>query len=239
MSRLKRSLLAWHRKLPLSDSSAVSFENIEDLAVAVCQTRPDQLHVGLVYIRDEVTPILCHLAWHHMLRFEDPVVRPSWSISNIHWQEVNLDHINRRVIAGWLEDLRSNPNDIPYGFDIEPPVFSANGQYIVQPNGKGLTCATFVVEVYRANALPLLDEDTWPSRFDEDTSWQEQILEFLRNTGAEESHIDALSSDIGCVRFKPEEVAAATLQEDRPVSFDECVNLAHEIRRVVLASTNP
>jgi len=237
--RLKRYLQAWHRKLPVSDSSAVSFDNIEDLAVVVCQTGADQLHVGLIYIRDEVTPVLCHLAWHYRLMFEDPVVRPTWSESNLHWCEVNLDRINRRVIAGWLEDLKTNPNEIPYGFDIQPPVFTAEGQYIVQPDGKGLTCATFIVEVYRANALPLLDDDAWPSRLEEDTAWQERILDGLRKTGAEQSHIDALSDDIGCVRYKPEEVAAATLQEDRPVSFDECLAMAQEIRGIVLASTNP
>lgn len=218
--------------MPLSDSRVSAIDGVEVLAIALCKTGPEQIHTGLLYTIDSNTPIFCHLAWQKKLDFDEGPM----PFSPIFWREVELDRVNRIVLAAFLEELKIYKNDIPYGFDCMPPVFLGDGTYVVQPDGKGLTCATFVVEVYRANQLPLISEETWPTRLQNDAAWQREIVGHLEgHPRASQEHIDGMKADIGrAARFKPEEVAAAVVQPLPPHQFADCIELAGEIRALCL-----
>lgn len=217
--------------MPLHSALLHPLSEVEGLAIAVCRTGDTQLHVGLAYEHNEDSVVFCHLAWHHRLRHDlDPPAQPHWSRSELYWKDVSLHPINRKVVAAWLENLRHDSNRIPYGFDVRPPVFSEDGRYIPQALGKGMTCATFVVEVYRSTSFTLVDEGTWPNRPAEDAHWQAEILARLADGHAGQDHVDALRNDIGCIRIRPEEVASATLQDTLPASFESCRALAVQIK---------
>jgi len=221
----------------LFDPEQFPFTDVECLGIAICKTGPDQLHMGFLYRIDDEDPVFCDLAWHFQLRHAPPEVQQARTQSKFYWSNFSIDEVNCKVIAAGLEELRENSqsNVIPYGIDIDPPCFTADGVYVVQPTGKGLTCATFIVEICRTYNVVLIDEDSWPRR-DDDKVWQESIIRVLaENLDNAENHVEAMQKDIGCARFRPEEVTACTMLEDHPIDYPDSVELAREIKEVVLA----
>jgi len=45
------------------------------------------------------------------------------------------------------------------------------------------------------------------------------MLKLLEATGADKAHVNAVQNEIGCTRFRPEEVAGASLHSPWPTSF--------------------
>ena len=217
--------------MPLLDPAAHPFTEIGMLAIAVCRTGDNQRHVGLIYHLDDREIMLCDLAWHYLLRFEPPELQPWWARSHLFWQSVSLPEVSKKLLAAALEELRVYGNVIPYGFDVVSLCFTPDGEYIPQIPGKGLTCVTFIVEIYKSLSIALLTEDTWPSRPD-DVRWQKWIIEKLRETGASSNHVEAMQNDIGICRIRPEEVASAAIKDARPVSFEDCRAEAEEITQL-------
>jgi hypothetical protein len=217
--------------MPLVQPSHVApFANVDSLGIAVCSVPPIDpsanfaLHSGFLYKTDNDGPRIVHLAWHHKLWDEaasDPYL----------WADVGLDPVNRRFVASWLADRRANPAEIPYGIDATGVCFDAETQdFIPPPVGKGLTCSTYVLAVFRHLGFPLLAEDTWPSDRAEDASWQEAVVVTLRNTGATAEHVAAVEADKGARRFRPAEVVgAATVTNPWPVGFADASQLAAEV----------
>jgi hypothetical protein len=100
--------------------------------------------------------------------------------------------------------------------------FSANGSYSPPKGSDGLTCATFVVEVFRAVAIPLMDYSSWPAGT-ANVSWGNSVCTELQRTGAEADHVDAVRKNIGGLRVRPYEVVGAAMlsPNQRPASYTD------------------
>lgn len=171
-------------------------------------------HCGVAYADDVGLWHRVHQAWHYDLRVEPYAgqrrVRPS------------LDRFEQRELTRWarLVARRAGEQRVPYSFDAAGVTLDGLG-VVSATSPRGLTCATFVMLLWRAANLALLDEATWedrsPARTAEDDTLQRTVVEWLQRRDA--AHADALRAHGACTRFRAEEVAAASARTDRPVSL--------------------
>ncbi|MDH2402003.1 hypothetical protein QCM77_18860 [Bradyrhizobium sp. SSUT18] len=213
-------------------SSERPFADVRHLGVVVCAVGaldPSEdfgLHSGFLYQLDSGGPRISHLGWHFELH-DHPADDDRYL-----WADTGLDEGNSHVIAAWLSDRRTHPNDIPYGFDAKGSCFDKVTLDFVPPAlGKGLTCATYIKAVFSHLGFDdFLDEGTWPLDRQSDRSWQLAVVEELRKRASQE-HIAALMEDVGATRFRPAEVvgAATVVSDSWPVTFDDVAAIAQSI----------
>ena len=135
---------------------------------------------------------------------------------------------------------KNKSQGIPYAFSSpEQDWFSAEGSLLLGPERLGLTCANFVLALYRAAGLPLVQLDTWPVRED-DSAWQQSVLEEWAPAIAEakqktQEHFAQVRNEIGTVRCRPSEIGGAALASEFPCAFDTAVKLAVEVERALPA----
>ena len=203
----------------MNNQSEISFDAAVPLGVAITQVNAQQRHIGIIYCIDG-TPRLCHLASHHDLR-DEPLPKKYL------WGEIGIDEFSQSTVAAYVSEVSQN-REIAYGLHSEGPCFDDAGRYVPQTHGKGLTCATFVLEIFDVLGFSLLNRDEWPKR-PGDKDWQENIIKIITPSASPE-HIETMRRDVGKVkRFCPEEVAAACLSTDHPVPFSEAEKLAEQI----------
>lgn len=125
-------------------------------------------------VENEVALVL-HLRQHFDLKNEAPS-------REFRWIQVDLDEINRRLLVGLCRAIAVRAKNVAFGFTyLETLYFSDLGDYISQPVGHGLTCATFVMAVFAKFKIPLLVLVDWPRRPD-DPLWQRwQVGEVSRS----------------------------------------------------------
>jgi hypothetical protein len=105
--------------------------------------------------------------------------------------------------------------------------------------GEGLTCATFLLAVFRRWGLPLVDESTWPQGRREDSSWVLKIVRWLyrwaKNSGVPiptEHFVEQIRQRWSLRRFRPEEVCAcATAFSGSPLAFQVVEPLSVQLLR--------
>lgn len=193
------------------------------VAVAVCAVDEQQRHVAILH-REGGRLNRLDLAWHFRLRNE------RFDSSRYLWIDVPIDRLRAVAVAAKCRQVwRANRHGrIPYGFSPPTDCFDHRAlAYLVGRTRHGLTCASFVLAVFHKAGVRLVDYESWPVDRPGDREWQEMVIRKLEDAGADESHIHALRSDIGAVRFRPEEVAAAATQP--PCGFDVAVEVAQEI----------
>jgi len=70
-----------------------------------------------------------------------------------------------------------NGRRVPYAFsDPRGAIDRQTGRVLSGPNHLGLTCASFVLAVFDALKLSLIEYDTWPPR-ESDTAFQEEYIQ--------------------------------------------------------------
>lgn len=209
------------------------FSEIDWLAIFVSEPRKEQRHLGVLY-RHEGTPggvVLLHLAWHHDLRAHAPSPECLWVQPDI---EPEARRALSQLCVVLAEKYSKKRRSIAYALRYEDGHFDAGGALVTE-RGRGLTCATFVLALFASYGVSLLRTEEWMSERDEerlatDTAWQTHVVSELRKglaskrdivEGAElAAHIVAVEADeLGCARFRPEEVAAAGTSPELPASF--------------------
>jgi hypothetical protein len=197
------------------------------LGVAIKSVGPNQRHIGIVYRLRNARPRIVHLAWHYQLLDEECSKQDGYI-----WSESYLDDVNKQLIARFVADVGANcASVIPYGVRSERTVFDQNAQFVSQPVGYGMTCATFVLRIFEQLGYPLLQESTWPLRT-EDAHWlYKVVIPALRDPTAkvDPGHVNAMENSAQSPRFRPEEVAAAVPSEQAPLGFDQAAALAREL----------
>lgn len=189
-----------------------SFENIDTICIAIGRPRRNlnQQHIGLLYINTSNQVSFLHLAWHYELRNDYP--------SNKYlWLDLNLDPLNKAHLAAVCEMVYdTNKAGIPYGICLDGSGFAKNGKYTAEQIYAGLTCATFVIQIFHSQGFYIIDIPKWYHK-QEDKIWQKQIIQALTAIAPEE-HIQYQLRKIqkGSARFKPEEVAVAAVLPDQP-----------------------
>jgi hypothetical protein len=203
------------------------FDQLPHVAIVITclRERKGQQHVGILH-RDESTNEvrMLHLAWHHNLRNSLPKTSYAWIIPPIPARRA------RQVAASCRKVNRANPAGIPYAFSPASDCFDADtGGFLIGPQRYGLTCASFVLGVFHIAGVSLIQYGTWPASRDGDKEWQQQIIAQLTEDGASQEHIHAVESEVGAVRYRPEEVAGAGAANSLPVAFAEAAELAEQI----------
>lgn len=202
---------------------------VDVLGFAIKRVSDNQNHIGVLYTSSEDGVMFCHLAWHHQFRDEPPK-------SGYHWGNSGLDVDRARLANRLFRSIAKNKDNasaIPYGFDVEADGFDKlDGAYILSNEGHGMTCATFVLSVFDALRIPILDLTEFTGCY-EDDGWRDHILTALRKNGASTKHCDAIEKKEVAVRVKPEHVAAGMLSNRPPAPPEEFVPFGQKIHDAI------
>ncbi len=110
---------------------------------------------------------------------------------------------------------------MPYALRVEASRFEESGRLVLGAGELGLTCAAFVLLIFRNAGVELLDCATWtqrsPERTAADEEAQRRLVVMLHRENS--AHADAVAAEVGCLRFRPEEVAAASAHRPHPVDY--------------------
>lgn len=199
-------------------------------AIAIKEINPAQRHIGILHRRGDSSKIeFLHLAWHYELRNEPPRRGYFWGDPRVPVPRL------RQVAARCRQIVRNNPAGIPYAFSPASECFDPEtGKFLLGPTRHGLTCATFVLAVFQSIGLELLRSETWPTSRPGDREWQESVISVLEQySSAPLEHIEALRDELGAVRIRSEEVAAAAIAPNIPAEFASVADRANQILRQI------
>jgi len=204
-----------------------SFDRLEHVAIAITLLRrsPGQQHVGILHKDESLGEVrMLHLLWHNRLGNAQP--EPSYA-----WIVPPIPRRRARQVAAFCRNVhRANPSGIPYAFSQASDCFNdQTGAFLMGTARKGLTCATFVLGVFHSTGLPLIQYETWPTSREGDEQWQRHIIEELKAGGAPLQHIRDVESEVGSVRYRPEDVAGGAAAGSIPAPFAEADPLAQAI----------
>jgi hypothetical protein len=194
-------------------------------------------HAGVVYRAANGSPALLHLANHLDLQNDEPA--PPRYV----WVEPALEYEDAVSLAGYCRlvwQALSGRRGIPYGlrYDEDVGFDPDTGDLICGDDGRGMTCATFVVHLFRSAGNPLLYGNEWPNDRPGDRERQEELIAMLRRMGDPEyqRQADLISGQVGCPRIRPEEVAGACLETELPAHFDACERNGQYILSLIQAA---
>lgn len=178
-------------------------------------------HIGIMFHSAKDGLQLLHLRFHKDLSVESfPVTPPvTWVAS-----PPNIHIVASKALVGLVRSIAKRRPQIKYGINVEAAKdsISPSGAYKLPKGSDGLTCATFVVEVFRAASLPpLIALETWHAT-PENKIWGEGVCKLLEHVGADPLHVAEVRANINGLRVRPEEVAAATQfpSKSLPVKFE-------------------
>ena len=188
------------------------------------------LHVG-VWLHLGGAPVFLHLAWHLDLRCEAPS-EPAW------WVVPQLSRAAQLLVSrrAAMVAVAHERGEVPYALNGRDVRFDDQGALLL--GGRhGLTCASFVAVLFESAGVPLVDIDTWnqrdAARLAEDEDAQRRLVAALRQEHPEQA--ERVAPEIGCARLRPEEVAAASGMEPRPVAFPAAAAAGASVRRATAA----
>jgi hypothetical protein len=129
--------------------------------------------------------------------------------SNIFWLCPDLLIEDQQILAAtidaWLEE---NENNIPYSVADPGGIKFRDNIWVGNEPGQGLTCATFIAELFKELAIPFIDMSTWIARLG-DEAWANQILQCFKHEMTDE-HVQAQIDRIGnAIRVRPIDITAA------------------------------
>lgn len=182
-------------------------------------------HAGIVVSNlTEKNLRILHLAGHYS--FKNDVCDNSYAlIPNRNFSQGELDYLAEKALRLW----EKNGNKIAYGLDFDgSDPFDLDLKFMGD-EGRGLTCATFVLAFLRKCGFPILDVDSWEFR-PEDEAFQELVYNsYVRRLSAEQA--DRMKVSVGkAARFRPEEVAACFCRYDEDlIEFSQGQQLGREI----------
>lgn len=211
-------------------------ESSEIIGILVGQSGENQLHCGIVYKFDEKFNAI-HLAWHYLLRNE---ICPTENLENYVWVKSNIHETRQNSIAAMCRRIlrRQNEKKIPYGLLYTGGCFTTDGVLSLSTEENGLTCATFVMAVFNSCGIQLIDIQSWDLR-ESDSDWHNSIIATLMDTkerfGISDIHIENVSKELGCARFRPEEVAVSSTFEQTPALSVDIVKEGAKLRNIILA----
>jgi hypothetical protein len=184
------------------------------------RTRATQFHLGLGRSDEPHEPVL-HLAWHRDLRDEplEEVIAGSKGPLPAAVIKLSLDPLldeTLQVLARRVARRYANTG-LAYGFGEVTATFD-QGTGVLTDDDVAFTCATFVLAMLRSVGVQMIDVSRWREPTEEDLRWQHDIGGFLvewiqrsihgANLARAEERLD---HDLGSRRYRPTDVAAASL----------------------------
>ncbi|MBK8806609.1 MAG: hypothetical protein IPO21_08175 [Bacteroidales bacterium] len=210
-------------------------DSSEIISILVGQSGEDQLHCGIVYrFNGKFNAI--HLAWHFYLAHEEGYVK---NLTGYLFLKSSIHEIRQNSIAAMCRRIlkRQDEQKIPYGLLYTGGNFTREGVLNLDTQESGLTCATFVMAVFKSCGIQLIDIENWEYR-ETDSVWHKSIVESLKDTkdrfGISELHIENVSNEQGCSRFRPEEVATSSVFKEIPADSKDIIRFGEELRNIVM-----
>ena len=187
------------------------------VAVAITHGRFGS-HTGVVFHTAKDGLQIVHLKFHKMLTPEPfPPLTHCW-IACV----VTIPEPASKQLVAFVRAVAKRLPQINFGINFlaAKGSFDNSGRYSPPRGSDGLTCATFVTELFRWASLPLITEETWQPRH-ENIDWGEAVCKELERVGADAHHTASVRRNINGLRVRPEEVAAAANMEyvARPVDY--------------------
>ena len=196
---------------------------IEAVAVVVCRSG-EGTHAGVAYRGPDGTPRLLHLAFHLDLRDDDFAIWRARYVCVV----PNLRQPDLVALAGYCRRIQTvnSAGGIPYNLEYEPGTrFDPDtGDCVLAEGGTGMSCATFVVHLFRSSANPIVDVKGWQVREPEDSQRQAQFVRAMEQnpSPAFQAQAARIRGQIGCPRVRPEDVAGGCLEDTLPAPFEWC-----------------
>ncbi len=202
-----------------------SIEHILYVAVVIGEPTVNQRHTGIAYRVDASNPYqFLHLAGHCRL-YRDNTIDNDYC-----WVAPSINPLRLVQLAGICDAIANeNPqSSIRYGLSSPIGVFDKiTKKFLLGPTEGGLTCASFVLAVFEAAQLQLVEYSGWPAPDTEDYLWQELVWNHLQDLRSKHphlvsaEHLDCVRNDMGTfARYRPEQVAgAAAIRGRRPVKY--------------------
>lgn len=193
---------------------------------------PDPDHCGVLFTSGGKAEFL-HLASHKVLLRQDV---PSRSTLRYAWVAPPLARERCLAVAALCRRIwkRHEEHGLPYGLRYDATTFTQTGELRLGHDEVGLTCATFVLAVFRSGGIELLRCAEWVERPD-DIDRQRALVAMLRDDpSVPPSHVDAIDREVRSLRYRPTEVAAACEVLTLPCSFADATRGAESIVRMFL-----
>lgn len=174
-------------------------------------------HAGIAFnsVKDGLQ--MLHLRWHHELVSDAFPTENCWIVCKL-----DLPTVLAIQVVSMVRSVAKKLPAINYAVDSigGKGSFDKNGIYKPPKGSQGLTCASFVTEIFRACRVPLLKEETWPAT-DENKAWAADVIALMRRKGLSPDHIAAVEKSVNGIRIHPNEVGAAALipHKSRPCDF--------------------
>lgn len=204
---------------------------IDEIGIGIARGRFGG-HAGIAFHSAKDGLQLVHLRWHKSLAVEAyPPQEDCWIVC-----KPEIPPLARKQLVGIVRAIAKRKPQISYALDCiaGKGSFDANGHYRPPKGSYGLTCATFVTEVFRASRMPLVKEATW-QKTDENIKWANDVIALLESKGVDADHIKAVKASVNGLRMRPEEVGAAGVVpfKERPVDFDVASRGGIEVMEVL------
>ncbi|MDG0065847.1 hypothetical protein MMB92_17945 [Burkholderia sp. IO2] len=194
--------------MPFENLEAATFTR-DQVAIAFTRGRYGSGHIGIAFHTPKDGAQVTHLAWHKQFKVDaiPSEVSGCWACAT-----VALPPSASKQLVAVVRGVSKKKPQINYGLGAiaAKGSFSANGSYQPPRGSDGLTCTTFVVEVFRAASIPLVDYDNWPALPD-NVAWGESVCQALAGSGATDDHVNAVRRNIGGLRVRPYEAVGAAL----------------------------
>lgn len=178
-----------------------------------------QQHVGILFRDSTGQLLLLHQPWHYNTLCEQP------SDEYFSFVPLMFSRAERQMLAAQMKSFaESNPQGVPYAFTSpDEDCFGPERKWLLSDDGVGLTCATFIIAVFRTLGFELVATRTWKERPD-DQKWFEGILAFMEyHPSVPDSHVQAVREQPRGCRFRPDDVVGSALSCRAPVDFETCV----------------
>jgi len=202
-------------------------EDVDVVCVAIKKVDEDQNHMGLFFTDEDGEVMLLHQPWHYrdLLTCFDP---------SYYWFDIALDPATKIHFATICALIASeNPKGVPYGICFLGGNFSENGVYSPEEKYAGLTCATFVAQIFASQDLEIVDISLWEG-VPPDEKWQTKILNNLEPYYTPEFLKYQMGRLVeGATRFRPEEVTAAAILKNPPHGPNDVADTAKQIVSII------
>jgi len=195
-------------------------------------SRNDSRHIGILYLSGREWHIL-HLVGKGLSN--DLITnfpRPLVLVKSNHM----LDAEDREALAAFARSIvnQMKNNRLDYGLSEYSEWFDLDGTVKEHPPGSGLTCSGFVLAVLDAYNVELVEDSSWPTDRIKDLEFVTGATNYLSKMKNAPEMAKIVSDGLKFVRYRPEEVAGATMADTWPCPFQ----IAKENSESVLAFLN-
>jgi len=225
---------------PVSESM-VQFADSEAPAAAVIARVDGALHTGVLYKWNKKVGAV------HM-RIGVPVnnVHNEWGYGGL-WMAPDADDEMMYNVGLWCRRIYASFKDskpLPFGMDPLPYALGYYGAKFIEgkksvklsleqnERAQGLTCASFVLGIFKSAGIRLVEESTWVPRPEED-------IDFVKTLRFSDTKLPELrpalraEAESGIPRVRPEEVMGACCSSPLPVHFEQCREQGQRVLKIL------